>query len=1020
MLEDKYLKIVIHAPDRDLFSYLQQNILHEDVQMFYIPDLSEIQEFTKKIHPNLLVIYLQTDILLNEKILPFFQNPLLKETGLIFILPDNIPLDRIKNLGEMNKTFVFSEKNSKEVIAQNIRAILGRKKIELEQFSSREYSQNLLKCARIINQENTVPTLFDKLINYLPKILPYDYIALFSYDPELNHIKEFQQFIPPHRRGSAIITPNLEKLAEVWTKQKKSFQVGNSEDQSLFRKLNEWGWLVKQIYFFPIFNQNLILGGLILGQVSQVRKGKTGTTFLNEINDLIGLKLSNFLLMGKGGDPKDDFTEQLVHNRFSEESILQLTCKKINTLSKSVNTIFWQINRGFGFLFPKFSYGTEDTASWKSLEKTMLFLNKDIRLNQLILNDKIVTVENVYNDSKFDTATLDIFKKLGYHNLLIAPMRIQNDQVGVFLVNRSEGKPHFNPWEVSQISLLVEKVKKVLEDTYVVKEANLKLRQLAKIFELGNDIKLELKLNEILSNITKSIRKTLGWNDIAVLQGNDFIKVYSPISKLGFDKDRDLPFSVKEATPFDKIDKFLENCQKISHSYFYDTNPLNIGSSENGFMDDVITEWKENDLLVIPIESRQHRLGFLAVKDPVDRMKPNEDKIISLEYFANQIAVAVENASLYENLQISEERYRTLAETMTLGLASATPEGNIIYINSAFEKLVGFSRKTLLKQPLVKYFSQDSQKKLQSISREVLETKERKKKHIENIELELISTAGEVIPVSTYIFPFTMQRGSRGFFLVLNDLRLIKKIERMRSDFNSMIVHDLRSPLNVIQGFIELIRTRVVGEINIEQEELLDIAKENVKKVLNLVDNFLVASKLEVGKFGIEPKVGEINSLIEKIVDNHRILLKNKKITLDNKLNPNLPLLYFDSLRLEQVMNNLLSNAIKFTPETDTILILTEIYPKEIKGEEKLFARIGVRDRGPGIEADKLSTVFEKYEQIDSELTPKSSGTGLGLAICKEIVNLHGGEIWVESQKNKGSTFYFTLPIEPSIDKILK
>jgi signal transduction histidine kinase len=242
----------------------------------------------------------------------------------------------------------------------------------------------------------------------------------------------------------------------------------------------------------------------------------------------------------------------------------------------------------------------------------------------------------------------------------------------------------------------------------------------------------------------------------------------------------------------------------------------------------------------------------------------------------------------------------------------------------------------------------------------------------------------------------------------------------MKADFNSMIVHDLRSPLNVIQGFIELIRTKVVGEVNEEQAELLDIAKENVKKVLNLVDNFLVASKLEVGKFGIEPKVGELNGILERIVENHKVLIKNKNVALENKLNKNLPLLYFDSLRIEQVMNNLLSNAVKYSPENSKIIVKTELFPQKIKGEEKFFARISVSDMGPGISADKLQTVFEKYEQVDSEMLPKSSGTGLGLAICKEIVNLHGGEIWVESEKKKGTIFYFTLPIEPSINKILK
>jgi PAS domain S-box-containing protein len=1020
MVEDKYLKLVIHAPNRKLFSYLQQNIMHEDVEMFYFPDLLEIEEFLKRIRPHLFITHIHSDLLMNEKMLVLFKSPFLQDTGIIFILSDKIPLNRLQSLGDFNKSIVLEEDTPQEIIAHNIKAVLRREKTDLEQFSSREYSENLLKCTKIINKENQISALFERLINFLPKILPYDYISLFAFDPELNQIQHFNQFIPPHHRTSAILTPSLEKLAAIWMKQQKMFQVNASEDPNLFRKLSEWGWMVKQIYFFPIMNQNLPLGGMILGQVNLLRKGRTGTSFLREINDLIGLKLYNLLLMGKSVEPRDDFTEQLVYNRFSEESILQLSCKKINTISKSDNTIFWQINRGFGFLFPKFSYGTEEKASWKSLEKTVLYLTGASKFNQTITNDKVVIIDNVYENSQFDKSTLDTFKKLDYQQLIIAPVCLEKEVIGVFIVNRGKDKAGFTSWEVSQISSLVDRIRKVLEDTYIVKEANLKLRQLSRIFELGNELKLELNLRAILERITKSVRKTLGWNDVAVMRIDDYQKKYKTISRLGFDKTEDIPINLKEAADQKAVEKFLRDCRKISHSYFYDTNPLDIGQSDNGFLDNVVTEWRGQDLLLIPIESRQNTHGLLVVRDPVDRMKPNEDKVISLEYFANQAAVAIENSYLYESLQISEERYRVLAETMTLALVTASTGHQILYVNPAFEKLVGFSRKNLLNKPLIQHFSEESRSRLEDISRQVTDGQDQKKKNIENVELELISSGGEVIPVSTYIFPFLQRRGGQGYFLVLNDLRVIKKLERLKADFNSMIVHDLRSPLNVIQGFIELIRTRVVGDINIEQEELLDIAKENVKKVLNLVDNFLVASKLEVGKFGIEPKVSEINSVIERIVENHRVLLKNKKITLETKLNNNLPLLYFDGLRIEQVMNNLLSNAIKHSPEGTGITISSDIYSKEIKGENKLFARIGVRDKGPGIDPDKLQTVFEKYEQVDSEMTPKSSGTGLGLAICKEIVNLHGGDIWVESEKKKGSAFYFTLPIEPSIDKVLK
>ena len=1021
MTENNYIKIVINYPERELFSFLQQHIVHEDVEMFYFADLLEIEDFIKRIRPHLLITHVTPETLLNEKALLFFRSPFLKETGVIFITSKQVSLDQLQVLGEFDRSFIFLEGVKPEVIAHNIKAILKREKKDLDHFSSHEYTENLLYCSKMIQQEQSITTLFDKLINFLPKIITFDYIAIFAYDPEKENVHIFNQFIPPHRRSGVIITPNLEKLAEMWVKQKKIFQITDEQDSSLFRKLGDWGWKIKKLYFFPFVSQNLPLGGIILGSINISDKGKINFDFFNDITEFLGVKLYSTLLQEKNYiDDHDDFAEQLVHNRFSEDSILQLACKKLNVFSKSNNTIFWQINRGFGFLFPKFSYATEKQAAWKSLEKTMLFFSKDARLNQLISSEKILLLENVITNGKFSDATLSTFKKLGYFNILVAPIRMGNEEVGMFVINRGPDKDIYSDWEVNQITELLDKIRKVLEDNNLVKEANLKLKQLSRIFELGNEIKLDLNLEDILSHITKSIRKTLGWNDVAILRGNEFKQTYGTISKLGFDSKKDLPLDIFDEIAYNAVDKFLLNCKKIGHSYFYDTHPAMVSGDGTGFLDEIITEWHNEDLLIIPIETRKNRLGFFVIRDPVDRLKPTVDKVTSLEYYANQAAVAIENANLYENLQSSEERYRTLAETMTLSLVTCSPNGDILYANPAFEQISGLKKDLLTEQKLTNLFSTESQTKLQEIAVLGKNVTDQASQNIENVELELISANEEKIPVSTYAFSLRQEGEIRGFFLVMNDLRVIKKFERLKADFNSMIVHDLRSPMNVIQGFIELIRTKVVGEINDEQEELLDIAKENVKKVLTLIDNFLVASKLEVGKFGIEPKVGEINDLIERIIDNHQVLLKNKKITLKSELNSNLPLLYFDSLRIEQVFNNLLSNAIKFTPENGKILVASGFHQKSIKGEEKMFARIMIQDNGPGIPEDKRKYVFEKYEQIDSEVSLKSAGTGLGLAICKEIIGLHGGEIWVESGQKKGSQFYFTLPIEPSIDKVLK
>ncbi len=1014
------IKLIINMPDRHLFSYLQKNMLYQDVEMFYFPNLMEIHQFIQRINPQIVVTHVDRGILASKMGAELFKTGQLKNTWMVLILSSGITIQQVEEFVDLKRSMVFSEGTKPEIIAHNLKTLLKEEKSDLSLKTDRELIENLLTCSIIINEEKTVGSIFERLTNYLPKILPYDYWAIFTADPELRKVNEFKQFVPPHRRNIAVLTPNLEKLAEIWLKKQESFHVKISEDPQLFRKLGEWGWGIKQLHFFPLLVQKVPIGGIILGSMSLADTSKYVWELLTDISGQLAKKIHGLIWQEKGRPGLDEFAEQLIYNRFSEDSLIQLSCRQINEVSRGDNTIFWQINRGFGFLFPKFSYASENKANWRSLEKNMLFWTNDKELNQLISNNKLSLLENVDGNSHFSEATVKIFQGLGYHHLLVAPVRIQNEEMGVFIANRGGSEPGFGAWEMERVAGLMDKISKVLEDTFVVKEANLKLKQLSRIFELGNEIKLDLNLEDILARIMRSVRRTLGWNDVVVLRGENFRKFYEPIGKIGFDKKVSEPLDILNNVGFEKFEKFLLNCKKIRNSFFYDSFPLSENGNGTGFLDEVATGWHDQDLLSVPIETGKKKLGFLVVRDPVDRMKPNEDKITSLEYFANQAAVAVENSMLYENLLASEERYRSLAETMTLALVTCSPDSNIVYLNPAFEALVGRNKKALIKRPISNFFARDSQDNLQDIAKSIMDASERDGKNIENVELEVISADGETIPVSTFAFPFYQQRQKIGFFLVLSDLRVVKKLERLKADFNSMIVHDLRSPMNVIQGFIELIRTRVVGEINGEQEELLDIAKENVKKVLTLVDNFLVASKIEVGKFSVDPKVSEINGLIQRVLENHQVLLKNKSITSEFARNENLPLLFFDSFRIEQVLTNFLSNAVKFTPEGGKIRVTTDFFQKTMKGEEKMFARIGVHDNGPGIPSEKMKYVFEKYEQVDSEISLKSAGTGLGLSICREIVSLHGGDIWVESELKKGSHFYFTLPIEPSIEKFLK
>ena len=252
--------------------------------------------------------------------------------------------------------------------------------------------------------------------------------------------------------------------------------------------------------------------------------------------------------------------------------------------------------------------------------------------------------------------------------------------------------------------------------------------------------------------------------------------------------------------------------------------------------------------------------------------------------------------------------------------------------------------------------------------------------------------------------------------MVINYIRMQKRLEKMRENFNSMIVHDLRSPLNVIQGFLDLLLRETMGKINTEQGEVMKISMENVRKVLNLVDNFLIVSKMKAGRFSVTPQLGDLNKLIEKNVNQHNVILSNKDISLKTKLNENLPLILFDSFRMEQVLNNLISNAIKYVEKNGKINISTSLKKEKDKKneEEKFFVLVSVKDNGVGIPEDKINKIFQVFEMAHINSTTQREGTGLGLAICKEIIEAHQGSIWAESVVKKYTNFIFRLPIPKS------
>lgn len=236
----------------------------------------------------------------------------------------------------------------------------------------------------------------------------------------------------------------------------------------------------------------------------------------------------------------------------------------------------------------------------------------------------------------------------------------------------------------------------------------------------------------------------------------------------------------------------------------------------------------------------------------------------------------------------------------------------------------------------------------------------------------------------------------------------LKELDRLRSEFVANVSHELSTPLATCRYFVSILLKELAGTISGQQKEYLNLMEANIDRLTHLINNLLSLSKIEAGKLELRRQQTKINNLVIEVFKNFEAQAQAKGINLQNLLTENLPDVFIDNERIIEVLNNLIGNALKFTPSDGRIWVEAMI-ASGYAGHKNL--EIKVSDTGRGIPAEDVDKIFDKFHQMEKGLPQGSRGTGLGLAISREIIQLHGGNIWAESELGKGSRFIFTLPI---------
>ena len=235
------------------------------------------------------------------------------------------------------------------------------------------------------------------------------------------------------------------------------------------------------------------------------------------------------------------------------------------------------------------------------------------------------------------------------------------------------------------------------------------------------------------------------------------------------------------------------------------------------------------------------------------------------------------------------------------------------------------------------------------------------------------------------------------------NLRL-DEVSRHKSRFLSSMSHELRTPLNAILGFADLLHGQFFGDLNEKQLVYVGHIDNSGKHLLELINDLLDMAKIDAGAMELELEEIPTDELTEAVVSMMSTQFRKKQLRVETILDPALPVVSVDPRKCKQIIINLLSNAIKYTTEKGKIELRVSLH-----GESKM--KVEISDTGVGIEPDELDKIFSEFHQADHVRDEQLGGTGIGLALTRRLVELHGGELGVESEVGKGSTFWFILPL---------
>lgn len=601
----------------------------------------------------------------------------------------------------------------------------------------------------------------------------------------------------------------------------------------------------------------------------------------------------------------------------------------------------------------------------------------------VVRNRSSVLIPDTSKDERWLRRPDDAPDQSGAKSALCVPLTAREKLVGVLtLVHEETGA--FGQSHLDLVQVIADQAGIAILNARLYSESQRQARIMTAMVDSAETINASLQLDEVLGRILRETIQAMRVDTVALalLEPSGDL-VFRDANSLGDVCNNIIGRRIPRSVGI--IGSVINNGKGVIVPNVLEDK--NFNPKYEQFSDKNITS-----LVYAPIFSQARIIGVLAAVNSISGSF-DLDALTVLSGIGNLAGTAIQNAQLYEKLQVAHKHYRELFEDSIDPILITDHNGSILEINRQAILLSGYSQEQLHEMNISELHKLDPEQMGSGF--EFLMNGLTHK-----YESNLLDKNHQEIPIEVYARTVKFD-DTEAFQWIFRDIKTSKELNTLREDLTSMIYHDVRSPLANIVSSLDLLTTLMGNTRDESLDSVLKIAKRSTARIQRLINSLLDINRLESGKtIGIQ-EVIPLLGLVDEVVDAVQPMTEVRRQTITRELQPDLPPLWIDLDMIRRVFVNLMENASKFSPPEGHLWIGSKL--------EGGLARIWIKDDGPGIPTADQDRIFEKYTRLKNGQS--ASGLGVGLAFCKLAVQAHGGQIWVESEPGKGSTFFLTLPL---------